>query len=410
MRGTESRTDFDDSPRNLRVHRISHFFVLLAGVVFGATMLDMKNVALPSPTNNSIKEKVIVGISENHSHEQELPYHSSGTKPSYREIHEWTFPDTNVNSDGYLYRNRSQMFYEFNSTVQFIFTVGLEGTGHHLMGSIASQSPAIRRLKKLDIWSKVGALQARLFNQQHLSGLWNAHCAPKMPVSEIEEDLVKRLRGIEAHANQMLAQQQQNGTSVATRTTLPLPLNTVHANGAGRYGEVSYPNFLGACRPLNYPDLNLLYNACHKAQVDCSQVYLYRHPLEILNSIVRRGYDNSESSTMQMYIADLHVMANQIRMYSSKTLGCFNFFSEDPNDMYWLEAQRDLWAWSNAGKYKTFMDSVYRKPEHSEYTNEERFHQLLDESPHSPYLKSWWDAHQQVIQLCRQAAKGGHLE
>jgi hypothetical protein len=392
----------DTSPRH-RVGRYVFALVFLAGAVLGTTLSEMRPAFLRSPSDTFKKEAK--GSSRSWTiTPQQQKIHGTIT-PQHEKIHEWSFPASANTSNGYFYRNRSQMTYEFNSTVQFIFTVGLEGTGHHLMGIIAGRSPATQQLKSFHIWNeKVGFLQNELFshayNKAGRTGIWNAHCVTQSSASVLEGNIVEKLKQIEAQTKTMMAQN-------STQKTIPLALNTATvATGGKKYGEVSYPNFLGACRQLNYPDLNLLYNACRKAKVDCLHVYLHRHPMEILNSVVSRGFSSNDTSSMQMYITDLRVMANQMRMHASKTLGCFGFFSEDPNDTYWVEAQKDLWAWTNASEHKRFMDSIFQKPKHLKFTNEQQFQQWLLNSDHGPYVQSWWNGHRHAIQTCRQAVKG----
>jgi len=272
------------------------------------------------------------------------------------------------------------------------------------MGEIAAISPAVRRLRDLHIWEeKVGKLQHLLFsyyegkNAALETGIWNAHCAPRKAASKLEMLITGQLREIEEQANIMIEQGLVN-----YRKPFPLPLNTVLAKDAGRYGEVSYPNFAGGCRQLNYPDLNLLYNACKKARVDCLQVYLFRHPLEILNSVVKRGYVKNDTSTMQIYITHLHVMANQLRMHALKTLGCFGFFSKDDS---WGGAQKDLWAWFNSEKYKTVIGSLYKTPERSNMTNTKQLQQWIWQSEHAPFVRSWWNVHLHARHACQQAVR-----
>lgn len=305
--------------------------------------------------------------------------------------------------------------YEFNSTVQFIFTVGLEGTGHHFVEIIAKKSPAVRRLKQLGIWDEmVGPLRKLLFADtakvEHPVGLWNAHCLPNKNPSMLEEEIVEKLKNIEAQANSMVARDSQMSTTTE-RITFPLPLNTAPTISDGRYGEVSYPNFMGPCRLLKYPDLNLLYNACRKAQVDCLQVYIYRHPMEILQSIVRRNFGQEDTATMQLYIADLHVITNQLRMYAAKTIGCFNFLSDDPKDLFWIEAQRDLWAWEDVTQYQAFMKNIYHAPPQNQNssTHQEKSFNIPLDSHYRPYFLSWLSVHEHAVQVCRKAALTGFV-
>ncbi len=435
QRQFQSSSEVEDMPGVLHDHmptsrpgyrsrRLIISLLPIAGAAFGSVILATFPSQMLSPvTRAKMKPKAPTNVVALGLNAEESCDHLSCIRRRQVEGFPYTFPTTKAaessgSTNAYYYRNRSQMTYEFNSTVQFIFTVGLEGTGHHLMGSITSESPAVERLNNFSIWNEhVGSLQHLLFahpgDQTTLPmGIWNAHCVPEREASTLEDSIVDALNAIEGQANKMIVkngqQRQDTFKSTATlteRTTLPLPLNTAYAKHRGRYGQVSYPNFRGKCRPLNYPDLNLLYNACRKAKVDCLQVYIYRHPLEVLNSISRRGFGNDDTSTMQMYITNLHVIANQLRLHASRTLGCFGFFSDDPKDLYWVDAQKDLWAWEDDTQHRLFMDSVYEKPKHddSNMTNEEKMQEYLSHSAGRAFVQSWWNVHQHALQVCRQA-------
>jgi hypothetical protein len=73
-----------------------------------------------------------------------------------------------------------------------------------------------------------------------------------------------------------------------TGTPFPIPVNGLAERGSGM---MSYPNFLRPSRPLQYPDLHLLYRACRAARVNCGHVYLHRDPRGIIGTykvVVRR--------------------------------------------------------------------------------------------------------------------------
>lgn len=388
-----------------------------------------------------------------------------------------------ISTTGPIYRKRSEVpaaALEFNSKVQFIFTMGLEGTGHHLMGDIVQASPAMQQLtdEKFRIWPDLARRAQRLLFQDYNNtkidkktrsststsshhhgkptrnltsvGLWNAHCAPRKDAASLEERLIERLELIEETATESLERSRRrrrrrrkvknyNQTmddydydydydteeeDEDDRSPLVFPINTLST--LSDYGEVSYPNFRGDCRPLNYPDLNLWYNACRKAEVDCLHVYLYRHPMEIINSVVRRGFGTMDASNMQMYIVDLRVMANQLRMYANRTLGCFGFFEAGERHS-WIEALQDLWKWGDNHNeknddddddgdddnstriYHDFIDQIYqRPPAHRGDGIKGKDEQLMEALQHpiyGPFVRSWWNVHNHAIDTCLQAVR-----
>jgi hypothetical protein len=322
-------------------------------------------------------------------------------------VDEWTFfPESNSIPPN-AYRKRSQMNLKFNSTVQFIFAMGLEGTGHHLSGEITRLSPAMNRLIDANIWLQhVPQLHKALYwhyDPRDASldvGIWNAHCPThRKDAAMLESRIVERLRIIEARGQNWT----QSNHSNADYRHFPLPVNTVTVMPQSRYGEVSYPNWDGPCRPLAYPDINLLYRACEIAQVDCFHFYIHRPPLDLLRSVVNRGFSGNDTSTMQLYITNLHVLTNQLRMYSSKTLGCFGFLGMDRG---WMTAQQDLWDFEH-DRYQEIIGSFYRPPVAKNRTHVQQVQQWMKETEHGPYLQSWWKAHQHAIETCRRPIVDG---
>jgi hypothetical protein len=91
-----------------------------------------------------------------------------------------------------------------------------------------------------------------------------------MSPSLLQSRHVKTLAGI-----QTMADSDENTTSTKS-PLLSFPVNTLPAPGTGvTVGMVSYASFGGSCRKLNNPSLDLFYNACDKAQVDCRHVDMY---------------------------------------------------------------------------------------------------------------------------------------
>jgi hypothetical protein len=64
------------------------------------------------------------------------------------------------------------------SAAKFIFFIGIEGTGHHVMRAILSGAPAVQRLSQLNIYpSLTSQLQKSLYDRFAGNSLWpNARC------------------------------------------------------------------------------------------------------------------------------------------------------------------------------------------------------------------------------------------
>lgn len=309
-----------------------------------------------------------------------------------------------------VYQERSKASLSFNSTVQFIFTMGLEGTGHHLIGSIARRSPFVDHIQTAYVWlNQVAKLQKGLYWHHYRGGadvdvgIWNAHCPDhRKDASRLEDELVENLRNVEEQVKTSMS-----ANNFTANTKFPIPLNTVDANAKGsRVGEISYPNYLGPCRPLAYPDLSILYRACDKARVDCFHVYIHRNPFEILRSVVRRGFSTNDTSSMQLYTTHLYVLANQLRMHPERTLGCFALFGMDSD--VWMKGQKDLWDFEH-DQFLKLMKNLYKPPSKKNQTHAEQISQWIDETEDGPYLMAWWRAHSLAIENCRRAVKGSQL-
>ena len=159
------------------------------------------------------------------------------------------------------------------------------------MRSIIKASPVLQQLRGLDIFEEeLGAIQNRLFNDNTPSkALWNAHCSAErefdkdeIDLTLVRQELVYHLQRLEIAAKKQL------------QTHVHVPLNTVSTGKRIRdYGMASYPSFYGACRKLNFPSLDLLYQACDLAKVDCGHVYIHRElPKSLHQSNFEFPYQN----------------------------------------------------------------------------------------------------------------------
>jgi len=94
------------------------FVFILAGAILTSTMMEMESASLQFST---------IGPKRKYKNGSEAD-RDARTRVRYQEVQEWTFSASeNSTTNGRYFRSRSQMRYEFNSTVQFIFIMGLEG-------------------------------------------------------------------------------------------------------------------------------------------------------------------------------------------------------------------------------------------------------------------------------------------
>ena len=197
---------------------------------------------------------------------------------------------------------------KLNSNIKYIFFVGLEGTGHHLVGSMLKNSPLHMELKEMGLEDNENelrkALHKSLFNYAPGggfggAGLWDSHCSSKINSTRhtqmLKRRLIKQIEKINTQVTEMKKVNDNHDDDV-----LVYPINTMVTKGG--FGEVSYPNFSGSCRFLNYPNLDLWYDVCHDANVDCEHIYVYRDPLAILQSTsIKRKFNKSTLSGIYLY-------------------------------------------------------------------------------------------------------------
>jgi len=300
----------------------------------------------------------------------------------------------------------------YNTRVRLVFFVGLEGTGHHLMKAIVSQSPALDRLRQLKIHYPLTSLMQESFHHEGKKiGLFNVHCQEKggdVNITQMEQKAVDTLIAMRDITEENKS--PNDGKRKPRRADdegyqkpeelehVAVPVNTLQSSPHS--GEMSYPNFHGACRKLNYPNLDLFYQVCHKARVDCQHVYIYRDPYAILKSTtVKRDFNqNNRAAAMHLYISMLHIIQSQLATYASHTAGCYGMLEDQAGNDWWGNV-RDLFGWKNQTSFDLHTKAQFYKPHHS-MTNEQR--QELVPPPLQVYMDSWLRAHRRTIQLCQE--------
>jgi hypothetical protein len=297
------------------------------------------------------------------------------------------------------------------SHVQLVLYVGLEGTGHHLLGQIAKGSPMFQQLKDSRIFPvSVQDLHYVLFNDQNKKGLWNAHCYDDVEKNsnfnstDVQSNVVRILKKMERKASEALFVTTTNNNyhqESSKKKKITVPVNTMNGRFGVAFGEVSYPNFLGPCRSLNYPSLGIWYDACDKAKVDCRHVYLHRDPYQVIESTTRKRLFNTDVlKAIHMYTSLLKIIASELTTFASRTIGCFGFFENDSS--HWMEPVRKMYGWGDDNKtvFEEFMKQTYRKPQQTIMTEEER-NEIVSPTL-DVYMKAFLEAHDRVIEICRE--------
>ena len=374
---------------------------------------------------------------------------------------QWTSTDKNSDSFQRVHQSTSRPFR--HSKTKFVFFMGLEGTGHHLVGDILDKSPLKESLAdwKVIPTHTVALGQALALEKSRYkiySGLFNRHCHPAPPkkseaaiaqmrlfkkvgddaphgsnqtaletigdgddsrrrliqrqltqtsdsITSLKQKLAQNGGGeVTAELLSKLSQQREVGkkdpqfaviqqlqqmeqiiakqedtASTNSSSHVFVPINTWRGHGFGLVGQLSYPNMPGLeCRKLNYPNIDLLYNACDVANVDCVHVYLYRDPYAVLKSTIRRGMNTGVIQTIHLYISHLSIMYAQLSRHAPRTVGCFGFLdpifsSQDPqqNEKHELENNRqernwnifrDMLRFKTNEEFESMRNTVFKPP------------------------------------------------
>jgi hypothetical protein len=314
--------------------------------------------------------------------------------------------------------------------LEFIFTIGLEGTGHHLMSQVISNSPAFSQVKSLGLENFVVNTVIALFQSKNLNGLFNQACqdesiyikeAKKWKLSSKYNEKVSArfdtVIALNRTVNLLRTMQQIYDEKTANNPRpLRIPLNSFIANGTRKSGMISYPNFRGKCYKLQYPILDLLYKACSEAKVQCSHVYVYRHPLDVLTSTTVKRKFNPPGMVLasHLYTSHLKIMESQLLSYPDRNRGCFGFFDQHGSEE-WQALLRDMWGWTtttttdfNVSSFASFVRKEYRKP--TRFYNSTSTNIVSREvngvypAKHIPYLEVFLKAHERTLEVCRQTA------
>jgi hypothetical protein len=304
--------------------------------------------------------------------------------------------------------HKQQHSYPFESPIKFVFFIGLEGSGHHLMSSILQGSPAKVRIKSMEsVAESRRSIQTKLFDRtldgRGDKGLWNAHCNHKKAIDTVrlQQKLANKFKlmrlDLERHG---VGSDESSSSSIMNKKKIIFPINTL-GDRTG-FGMVSYPNFGGKeCRFLMYPNLDLFYDACDTAKVDCEHIYLYRDPLQILRStVLKRQFNPNMNIAIHLYTTMLHVVASQLETYEARTLGCYGFYESSNDTTSWWDEIPRQFGWeqqhnnNRTTAYEAFINDVYRPP--SPVVNES----MVVSSEYAMYLNAMNKIHDRGVRIC----------
>jgi len=191
----------------------------------------------------------------------------------------------------------------FSETTRFAFVAGLEGTGHHSIGSIfknCQKSGRCVAIEKLTLGVYHGG------GRPHGAFVYADETSAR-DVEKAREGLITAFR---------LAHTDQRRLVV---------LNTLlDTKGSG---EMSYPNFLGADRALNHPDVHYLAYLAERAGVDLRILVLTRPAEGMIQSTTVHRHFNSKSVQSTQMAGMAAVLAAQLQLIDPRFYLCVPYSS-----------------------------------------------------------------------------------
>jgi hypothetical protein len=287
------------------------------------------------------------------------------------------------------------------SSVRFVMFLGIEGTGHHFWLDLIKESPLFARLKAFNLhphYTKKLTQNLYRHKKSRWKGLWSATCKwdeskdPAPNVTSIQEGLVDSLRTINRHVeNQPLSA----GAKPADRPII-FPVNLL-PGGGDEFGVISYPGFLKPCRALNYPNLDVWYQACDAAGVQCQHVYIYRNPYSVIKSTTdNREFNKNKMEAIHMYTTQLHILHSQLLQYPHRLIGCWDY-NAALSPVHWKEEVEPLLEFKEHTIFATTLKKVFHpKPPVTERDKRE----IVPDDIHA-YMKSMTKMHDLVVQACK---------
>lgn len=286
----------------------------------------------------------------------------------------------------------------------FLFVVGLEGTGHHLFTKIFKGSVHWQKMTA-QFRTDLAAVQDLLYGN---GGLMSLHCldqpernAPNQPPVKTRRDSpVATCRPSDSVClyNKVVTKLRSVSANFASAPQV-IPLN---ANG-NHPTMASYPNNVHRCRSLEYPRLDLFYDVCRDAGIQCGHMYIYRDPSDVVQSTTaKRHYNPGSATAMQLYTTMLDVIFAQFTKYASTNYGCFGFYDETLNPDEQWGPLGELLGWTDRTEFLAHVQKVYRRPGPAKNgtvvvpPRQRRFLDALERS------------HREVLDLCRRTAATGH--
>lgn len=199
----------------------------------------------------------------------------------------------------------------FNGT-KFYFIVGLEGTGHHFFYNLCNKDNNCKAFDWVneDFSKEFNILPRNYLNYKH--GLFGSY---HNTIKNFENHRKLFKKGI----NDLKLKYKPNFNENEL-----IFLNAI--GGRRNIGLMSYPNFHGKCKILQYPDIRIIAELFEEALFDLKVIVLTRKPIEIiLSTTVKRSFmDFKQACITYTQLID-EVIYKQLNSIDKSFYSCLNY-------------------------------------------------------------------------------------
>ena len=218
-------------------------------------------------------------------------------------------------NDSNNFCRRQNLEHNAFNRAKFIFSMGIEGSGHHFLATVESQSDFALHSRSQGGFSELRAKQkhaAYLLREiYHLSDLHND--SENVNLDVIYKEFVDTLKDLQEMV------QERIDWNRTVDGVFPIQLNAVDGI------MTSFPGTGSVARYSQLPDLGIFYQACEDAVVDCGHILMTRDAHEVVRSTTRnRLFDHPKPQIINLAM-QLNMMIAQALQYPDKLLGCFDY-------------------------------------------------------------------------------------
>jgi len=288
-------------------------------------------------------------------------------------------------------------------SINFVLFLGIEGTGHHFWQDLVKESPMYDDVKAYGLHPTfTKTLTGSLYSHKKSrgKGLWSAPCKwadsdPQPNGTAIRIELVATLQAMKERVVVVVRQNNEGDSATKKEKMITFPVNFL-ATGDD-FGVASYPGFLKPCRSLQYPNLDIWYDVCVEANVQCQHVYLYRDPYAVIRSTTdNRNINKDKLEAIHLYTTMLYTLYAQLSIFPDRLAGCWDYEKAISTDLPYKEVN-DILGFPDDKALAHAIHKVYR-PRPGLTEADKRNIVPLDFTVH---MNSLSRIHDSVVNLCK---------